>query len=100
MSAEKFQKLGSRIALAIFYGDQYCGWEASKKGTWKVQVEFRDENGTMIKFEENQQNLEIALQFAYNRLDLVATKGLGFGAMLPAIEHKPELNLTDDEIPF
>lgn len=94
MSAEKFQRLGKRVSLAIFYGSEYS-YEASED--WRVGVKFID-NGTKIEFEEKNRNLKAALSTAYERLDKTVTLGLGLSAMLPAIEHKSKS--IDEEIPF
>lgn len=96
MSAEKFQRLGSRVSIVIFYGESYT--HGKSKGGWKVDVKFTD-NGTKIEFEECNLVLNTALDNAYHRLDKTVTLGLGSSAMLPAIEHKPASS-TGEEIPF
>ena len=95
MSAERFQRLGTRVNLAVFWGNTYAS--GKQKDQWQVQVEFREIGGTQINFTEWNAFLEGALHYAYERLDKIVSNGLGASAMLPAIEHKPEV---DDEIPF
>lgn len=96
MSAEKFQRLGTRVSVVIFYGDSYT--YGKSKGGWKVDVKFID-SGIKIEFEESDSVLKTALDRAYNRLDKTVSLGLGSSAMLPAIEHKPEPHF-DDGNPF
>lgn len=95
MSAGKFQRLGNRVNVVIFYGDSYT--YGKSKGGWKVDVKFID-NGTKIEFEETHLVLETALDNSYERLDKIVSLGLGSSAMLPAIEHQSKS--IDEEIPF
>jgi hypothetical protein len=97
MSAERFERLGHRVNIIVYFGNRYV---YSKDGPqkWKIQVEFSD-NGTQIQFEELGFDLYIAMETAYERLDKIVSHGMGASAMLPAIEHQPK-SLTDDEIPF
>ena len=94
---DKFKSLGSRVNLTIFYGQVYV-YDQKNRNNWKVGVQFID-GGTKIEFEEFSPYLIDALHAAYERLDIVVSKGLGANAMLPAIEHKPETKI-DDEIPL
>lgn len=96
MTAARFQKLGKRVNIVIFYGHNYT--YGSSEGMWKVEVEFKD-SGTQIKFERANHELNDALLQAYEYLDKIVVKGLGSSAMLPAIEHKQDTATTDD-IPF
>lgn len=86
MTAERFQRLGKRVNVVIFYGTNYT--YGPYEGMWKVEVEFKDQ-GTQIKFDKSNAFLEDALFEAYDHLDKIVATGLGAGAMLPAIEHKP-----------
>lgn len=99
MSAEKFQKLGNRVVLCIYFGSRYV-YDPKGKNLWKVQVEFVD-NGTEIKFEEIHECLETALFIAYTRLDRTVSNGLGASAMMPAIEYQDSTKPNHaDDIPF
>lgn len=99
MSAEKFQRLGKRVSVIIYFGGRYV-YDPESKELWKVQIEFK-ENGTEIKFEEINENLETALTIAYTRLDQTVTTGLGASAMMPAIEYQASTKPNhDDDIPF
>ncbi len=92
MSAERFQRLGNRVSIIIFYGSNYI-YDPKNIYNWKVQVKFAD-NGTQIEQETHHAFLDAALDQAYEKLDKIVSFGLGASAMMPALE------APDDNIPF
>lgn len=95
MSAERFQRLGKRVSVVIFYGATYN--YGPHRDHWRVQVKFEDKDAK-IELEESNAFIGLALENVYNRLDQIVSNGIGASAMLPAIEHKS--NTSDEEIPF
>ena len=89
MSAERFQRLGSRVNVVCFWGNSYTYGKTQNQ--WKVQIEFHEvgSEGVKINFEIHNAFLEDALHLAYERLDKTVSLGLGASAMMPAIEYNP-----------
>lgn len=102
MSAERFQRLGTRVSVVIYHGPKFI-YDPKGRDNWKVHVEFLD-NGTKIEQETQHASLDIALDEAYTKLDKIVSNGLGPSAMMPALE-APEVKVPrvpdlNDDIPF